>query len=128
MKRQLYYLAIITALILLALELSYINAKSLLFLIADSGPIDRLFAIVGSVAFSSVTVIVMYTTRNRTIRLLFPSFDALLMFAGLNLRFYNTLYENPIAFWLTILFSVYTGVIMYSLGAIGTRYARRKKR
>ncbi len=128
MRKQLYYIAITITLILLVLELTYINAKSLLYLTAEMGLVDRLFAIIGALAFSLVTVLVMRTTRSRWMRILFPVFDSLLVFCGFNLKFANNLMDNPIAFYLTIFFAVFTGLIMYSLGLIGAKYDKQRRR
>jgi len=124
MKKQIHYVAIIITLFFLIMELTYINAKSLLFLVAEFGIIDKIFAIIGSIAFSSVTVIVMYTSRTRWMRIVFPIFDALLVFSGFNIKFANNFYDNPIAFWLTVFFAIFTGLIMFSLGSIGSKYKR----
>jgi len=124
MRKQIYYIGITITLILLIMELTYINAKSLLFLVAEFGIIDKIFAIIGSIAFSSVTVIIIYTSRTRWMRIIFPTFDALLVFSGFNIKFANNLYDNPIAFWLTVFFAIFTGLIMFSLGNIGSKYKR----
>jgi len=124
MKKQIHYVAIIITLFFLIMELTYINAKSLLFLVAEFGIIDKIFAIIGSIAFSSVTVLVMYTSRARWMRIVFPIFDALLVFSGFNIKFANNFYDNPIAFWLTVFFAIFTGLIMFSLGSIGSKYKR----
>lgn len=118
MKKQLYYIAITITLVLLVMELTYINAKSLIFLVAELGLVDRIFAVVGALAFSMVTVLVMRTTSNRLMRIIFPLFDALLVFGGFNLKFANNLLDNPIAFYLTIFFALFTFTIMYGLGKI----------
>jgi len=118
MRKQLYYIAITITLILLVLELTYINAKSLMYLTAEMGIADKLFAIIGAMAFSMVTVLVMRTTSNRLMRIIFPFFDALLVFCGFNLKFANNLLDNPVAFYLTIFFALFTFTIMYGLGKI----------
>lgn len=99
-------------------ELSYINAKSLLYIVDKFDNVDRMFAVVGSLAFSCVTVIVMRKSREKWIKIVFPVFDALLVFCGFNLRFADNLLGNPIAFYLTIFMAVFTGIITYSLGII----------
>jgi len=100
------------------LELSYINAKSLLYIVDKFDMVDRTFAVIGSIAFSSVTIIVMRKSREKWIKIVFPVFDALLVFCGFNLRFADNLLGNPIAFYLTIFMAVFTGIITYSLGII----------
>lgn len=127
MKKQIYYIAITITLILMVLELTYINAKSLLYIVAEMGLIDKTFAIIGALAFSMVTVLIMRTSRSKWMRIVFPVFDALLVFCGFNLKFANNLMDNPIAFYLTIFFAVFTGLIMYSLGLIGAKYDKIRR-
>lgn len=127
MKKQIYYIAITITLILMVLELTYINAKSLLYIAAELSAIDTIFAVIGALAFSMVTVLVMRTTRSRWMRIIFPVFDALLVFCGFNIKYASNLLYNPIAFYLTIFFAVFTGIIMYGLGIIGAKYDRRRK-
>jgi len=118
MKKQIYYTAITITLVLLVMELSYINSKSLLYLVAESGIVDRIFAIIGALAFSLVTVLVMRTTDNRWMRIIFPVFDAMLVFGGFNVRFANNLLDNPVAFALTVFYALFVFVIMHGLGKI----------
>lgn len=128
MKKQIYYIAITITLILMVLELTYINAKSLLYIVAEMGLIDKTFAIIGALAFSMVTVLIMRTSRSKWMRIVFPVFDSLLVFCGFNLKYANNLMDNHIAFYLTIFFAVFTGLIMYSLGVIGAKYDKRHKK
>jgi len=118
MKKQLYYTAISFTLILLVLELTYINAKSILYLVAELGYIDKAFAIIGALAFSMVTVLVMRTTSSKWMRVIFPAFDALLVFCGFNVKFANNLLDNPVAFYLTVFYALFVFFIMYGLGKI----------
>jgi flagellar motility protein MotE (MotC chaperone) len=102
-------------------ELSYINSKSLLFLGNEFGAIDKLFAVVGSMAFSMVTVLVMRKSRERWIKVVFPLFDALLVFCGFNLQFAAQIasgHDNPVRLLLSVFMAVFTGLITYSLGLI----------
>jgi predicted Zn-ribbon and HTH transcriptional regulator len=123
MKRTIYYTGIGFALIFLVMELTYINAKSLLFLVAEDGLIDKIFAVIGALAFSMVTVLVMRTSSSMWMRIIFPLFDALLVFSGFNLKFADNLTANPVAFGLTIFLASFTGLIMYGLGTIGSKSA-----
>jgi len=118
MKKQIYYLGISTTLMLLVAELTYINAKSLLYLVAEFGVFDKIFAVIGTMAFSMVTVLVMRTTSSRWMRIVFPLFDSVLVFCGFNLKFAGNLLDNPIAFGLTVFMAIFTGFIMYGLGRI----------
>lgn len=109
------------ALLFMVCELSYINSKSLLFLGNEFGAIDKLFAVVGSMAFSMVTVLVMRKSRERWIKVVFPAFDALLVFCGFNLQFAAQIasgHDNPVRLLLSVFMAVFTGLITYSLGLI----------
>ena len=102
-------------------ELTYINTKSLLYLTGEAGLTDMLFSIVGAMAFSSVTILVMRKSRNQWIKVVFPVFDAILMFCGFNLLFAHEITagtDNPIRFYLSVFMAVFTGLITYSLGLI----------
>lgn len=126
MRRNIYYTGISIALFLLMLELTYINSRSLLFLVDGFGLTDKIFAIIGAMAFSMVTILVMRTARKYWMRIAFPIFDALLVFSGFNLKYADNLLANPIAFWLTVFLSIYIAIIMYSLGIINRRNNRNK--
>lgn len=109
------------ALFFMVSELSYVNAKSLLYLVQGYSPIDRFFAVTGSLAFSMVTVVVMRKSTERWIKIVFPLFDVALVFCGFNLKFADQILngtDNPVRFWLTIFMALFTGLITYSLGII----------
>ncbi|SDC53274.1 hypothetical protein [Williamwhitmania taraxaci] len=106
------------ALFLMVCELSYVNAKSLLYIVAEFGFVDKLFAVVGAMAFSMVTVLVMRKGTRPWMKLVFPIFDTLLVFGGFNLKFADNMLGNPVAFGLTIFMALFTGFITYSLGQI----------
>jgi hypothetical protein len=109
------------ALFFMVSELSYVNAKSLLYLVQESGSVDRFFAITGSLAFSMVTIVVMRKSTERWIKIVFPLFDVALVFCGFNLKFADAIIEgsdNPVRFWLTVFMASFTGFITYSLGII----------
>jgi hypothetical protein len=109
------------ALLFVFCELTYVNTKSLLFLSGHVGMIDALFSVVGAMAFSSVTILVMRKSKKRWIKIVFPVFDAILMFCGFNLLFAYEITsgtDNPIRFYLSVFMAVFTGLITYSLGLI----------
>lgn len=106
------------ALTLLVLELTYINTKSLLYLVQGMTALDTLFGVVGGVAFSMVTVLVMRLSRRGWLKFVFPLFDVMLVLLGFNLRFADELLGNPVRFWLTVFIALFTGLITYSLGHI----------
>jgi hypothetical protein len=109
------------ALLLMVLELTYINAKSLFYLVNEFSDIDRAFSVIGSLAFSMVTVIVMRKSTDKWPKIAFPIFDALLVFCGLNLKYYGAIIagtDNEMRFFLTIFIALFTGFITYCLGII----------
>lgn len=113
------------ALFLMVLELTYINAKSLLYIVDEFGYIDKVFAVIGALAFSMVTVLVMRRTNQLWMKITFPVFDAFLVFCGFNIKFAETMLNNKIAFVLTIAMAVFTGLIMYSLTIL--KYGNKRK-
>ncbi len=112
---------IVFALIFMIAELSYINAKSLLYLADNTQYIDHIFAIVGSLAFSMVTILVMRNSVLKWVKFVFPAFDSALVFCGFNLTHASDILsgsDNPVRFWLTVFMALFTGLITYSLGII----------
>lgn len=102
-------------------ELTYVNAKSLLYLVQEYATVDRFFAVTGSLAFSLVTVVVMRKSAEKWVKIVFPLFDVALVFCGFNLKFADAIIEgsdNPVRFWLTVFMALFTGFITYSLGII----------
>ena len=108
-------LSVRVALSLLILELTYINSKSLFYMIGRDRLIDSLFSVVGALAFSMVTIIVMRKSTSKALKIIFPIYDAMLMFFGFNLN--QTDYSSN-AFYLSIIMSSFAGIITYSLGII----------
>lgn len=109
------------ALLLMVSELTYINAKSLTYMVQELGQLDKYFAVIGSLAFSVVTIIIMRTADNKWPKVVFPLFDVLLVFCGFNLKFYNAIMagtDNEVRFWLSIFLALFTGFITYCLGII----------
>ncbi|MEY1640514.1 hypothetical protein [Tenuifilum osseticum] len=106
------------ALALLVLELTYINSKSLHYLVQGLAVIDMLFGVIGAVAFSMVTVLIMRLSRRGWLKVVFPLFDVALVLCGFNLRYADELLDNPVRFWLTVFLALFTGLITYSLGQI----------
>jgi uncharacterized membrane protein SirB2 len=109
------------ALTFMVTELAYINQKSLYYLVDGKNSIDVVFSIIGALAFSIVTVVIMRKSDNKIMKLIFPVFDTLLVFCGFNLRHaYNIINgtDNPIRFWLTVFMGIFTGFIVYGLGII----------
>lgn len=109
------------ALFFMVLELTYVNSKSLMFLVNETNNSDRFFSVIGAVAFSMVTVVVMRKSTSKWLKIAFPIFDVALVFCGFNLKYADMILtgtDNPIRFWLTIFMALFTGLITYSLGLI----------
>lgn len=106
------------ALLFMVAELTYINTKSLQFMVQGLAEIDLFFGIVGSLAFSSVTVLIMRLSKRSWLKVAFPIFDVALVFLGFNLNYADNLLDNPVRFMLSIFFALFTGFTTYSLGQI----------
>ncbi len=106
------------ALSFLIIELSYINAKSLIYLNNATDYVNIGFAVIGSIAFSAVTILVMLNGVIQWPKYIFPVFDTGLMFLGLNLRHFDNLLSDPGRLYITAFMSLLTGFITYSLGLI----------
>ncbi len=113
MDSRLKQILISVALLFMIAELSYINSKSLLHLADSETTIHHAFAIVGAIAFSIVTIIIMQQPGIKWQKIVFPVFDAALLFLGFNLDLYPDM-----RIYLTIFMAVFAGCIMYSLGKI----------
>lgn len=112
------------ALVLMICELTYVNAKSLLFLTSETAPIDQAMSVIGSLAFSMVTVVVMRKAGTGWFKIVFPVFDAALVFLGFNLHHAQSIIngsDNPVRLYLSVFLAVFTGIITYSLGLINHR-------
>lgn len=106
------------ALLFMVAELTYINTKSLQFMVQGLAEIDSFFGVVGSLAFSSVTVLIMRLSKRSWLKVAFPIFDIALVFLGFNLNYADNLLDNPVRFMLSIFLALFTGFITYSLGQI----------
>lgn len=106
------------ALLFMIMELSYVNSKSLQYMIQGDLWIDAFFGVIGAIAFSIVTVLVMRLSKANWLKIVFPIFDSLLMFCGLNLNHHSDLFDNPVRFAMSIFLSLLTGLTTYSLGQI----------
>nr|WP_321405855.1 hypothetical protein [uncultured Carboxylicivirga sp.] len=103
-------------------ELSYINSKSLLHLANNQGSIHQAFAIIGAIAFSIVTIIIMQQPQLKWQKVAFPVFDAALVFLGFNLDIHPNM-----RIYMTIFMAIFAGLIMYSLGLIEYRSGETKE-
>lgn len=118
MDKFLTKMGVTFALLLMICELSYVNSKSLLYIVSEFGIVDKFFAVIGAMAFSMVTVLVMRKGTRSWMKIVFPVFDTLLVFGGFNIKFADNLLGNPVAFGLTVFMALFTGFITYSLGQI----------
>lgn len=106
------------ALLLMVAELSYVNTLSLEYMFNTQNVSATIFGIIGAIAFSSVTVLIMRLGKQSWAKVAFPLFDMLLTFCGLNLEHADHLFANPIRFAMSIILSVFAGLNTYSLGLI----------
>ncbi len=113
-----------TAQTLMVTKLSFVNYKSFVYLytyLGVIGVVEQIFSIIGAVVFSMVTVLAMQNEVVKWPKLVFPFFDAGLVFISFNINHYQALFngtDNPFRFALTIFMSVFAGLITYSLGLI----------
>lgn len=114
------------ALALLVLELTYINTKSLQYLVQGLALIDTVFGVIGAIAFSMVTVLIMRLSKRNWLKVVFPLFDIALVLCGFNLRYYDDLLGNPVRFGLTVFLALFTGLITYSLGQLNAEQHEQK--
>lgn len=113
MSNKLKSFLINLSLLFMIAELSYINSKSLSNLAGSGQYVHQAFAIVGAIAFSLVTIIVMQQPNLKWQKVVFPVFDAALVFLGFNLD-----YHPDMRIYLTVFMALFAGCIMYSLGKI----------
>lgn len=122
MSHKLRTVLINIALVGMIAELSHINSKSLLHLAASSELIHQIFAVVGAIAFSIVTIIVMQQESMKWQKVTFPIFDAILVFLGFNLDIHSDM-----RIYLTVFMALFVGMIMYSLGKIESKSGESKE-
>lgn len=109
------------ALLLMVSELTYINTKSLMYMVNGLADYDRYFAVIGSLAYSIVTIVIMRTSERKWPKIVFPLFDVALVFCGFNLQYYDAIMagtDNMVRFYLSIFLASFTGFITYCLGII----------
>jgi hypothetical protein len=115
------------ALSLMVLELAYINAKSLIYMskglvgldpVFDLQGIDSTFGLIGSLAFSSVTVLIMRLSKREWLKVVFPLFDFFLVFLGFNIGYADHFMDNPFRFWYSVFIAAFAALTTYALGQI----------
>lgn len=107
-----------SALLFIVISLAYVNTLSLQFMYDNDWLLNTIFGIISAVAYSIVTILVMRLSKREWLTYVFPAFDSLLMFCGLNLRHWDDLFENPVRFGMSVILSLFSGLITYSLGQI----------
>ena len=109
--------AVKLALVFIVLELTYVNSKSLYFLLGGGGLIDRIFSVIGAIACSMVTVIIMRKSSERWLKVAYPLFDVVLAFNSFSLISADT--SSPYyKFSLIVFMSLFAGLTTYALGKI----------
>ncbi len=100
-----------------------VNTHSLHYLFGDS-ILSWIFAVIGSIGFSIATTAVIRKPVSNWMKYSFPIFDTILVFLGLNLL--NSDFE--VRFIMSILFALFTGVIILSLGTINFQIHEKEQR
>lgn len=109
--------AVSVALLFIVLELTYVNSKSLYFLLGGGGIVDRIFAVIGAIACSMVTVIIMRKSSEKWLKIAYPLFDVVLAFNSFNL-IDSDMSSGYYRFSLIVFMSLFVGLTTYSLGKI----------
>jgi hypothetical protein len=100
------------SLFFILLILIIVNAHSLHFLFGD-GTLNWIFSITGAIGFSVATMAVIRKPVANWMKYVFPLFDTILVFLG-----FNILDGMPVRGIMIIVFSLFTGAILISLGTI----------
>jgi hypothetical protein len=112
---------------LMVLELAYINTKSLIYMSKglvgldttfNTQGLDSIFGVIGSLAFSSVTVLIMRLGKRNWLKIIFPIFDFWLVFLGFNIEYADNFMSNPFRFYYSIFIAAFAAFTTYSLGQI----------
>ena len=111
------------ALFFVVAELIFLNTNSLQYIykVNSDSSFTWVPAVLGSLAYSITTITVMRKSGHKTLKIIFPLFDTLLMFFGLNLNTLHLVHAggfNLASFLLSIFFALFTGAITYSIGMI----------
>lgn len=107
------------------LELIGINAYSLHYVLDSQhqSAFNYIPAILGAVAYSITTIVVMQQPNHERLKVILPILDGFLVFLALNLMFieqYKLGEVNYVAVTLSLLFAIFTAVITLSLGQINS--------
>jgi hypothetical protein len=106
------------ALFFIMVELTYLNAKALHRLDNPEGTWNIIPAVIGSLAFSTATIVVMRRPGHKWLKRILPIFDTALVFLALNVRAWDVLLQYPGELIQSGFFALFTGFITYSLGMI----------
>ncbi len=100
------------SLFFILLILIIVNAHSLHFLFGD-GVLNWIFSVIGAIGFSVATTAVIRKPVSSWMKWVFPLFDTILVYLG-----FNILEGAPVRFIMIIVFALFTGAILISLGTI----------
>lgn len=101
--------------------LVFVNAKSLYYLNGGEGLVSLYFSIIGSMAYSTTTIVVMRRPGHKNFKILLPLFDMMLVFCGYNMQLFGDAAEvdsNPMRLLLSIFIALFTGLITFGLGML----------
>lgn len=108
-------------LLFMVIELAWINSRSLLYLTNSTNVFDQTFCVIGSIAYSLVTVTVMRKSASLAMRIIFPLFDIVFVFLGFNIYHTTLISTDPVRFYLSVVVALFTGLIIFSLGMINLK-------
>lgn len=100
------------SLFFILLILIIVNAHSLHFLFGD-GVLNWIFSVIGAIGFSVATTAVIRKPVASWMKWVFPLFDTVLVYLG-----FNILEGAPVRFIMIVVFALFTGAILISLGTI----------
>lgn len=112
-----------TSMFFVLILLIIVNAHSLHFLFGD-GVLSWIFSIIGSLGFSIATTSVIRKPVSKWMKYSFPLFDTILVFLGFNIL--ST--DIPVRLIMIILFSLFLGAIILSLGIINLSMHKKEEK
>ncbi len=101
--------------------LVFVNTKSLYYLNGGEGTVSLYFSIIGSLAYSTTTIVVMRRPGHKAFKVILPVFDSMLVFCGYNMHLFDAgsdLSSNPMRLLLSVFISLFTGIITFGLGML----------
>ncbi len=101
--------------------LVFVNTKSLYYLNGGEGIMSLYFSIIGAMAYSTTTIVVMRRPGHKVFKVMLPLFDMVLVFCGYNMQLFNDAVEvdsNPMRVTLSVFIALFTGIITFGLGML----------